>query len=100
MRASHRCDGPRNVEMPPLQLGEVSTQPHGQLVIGDRQHDARAVKARNLRDRPGKLHRIAERPDTEHSRRSTVQHHPVLDVLGVEKLPPSLSAHVDLPRGT
>ena len=83
-----------------LQLREVATQPHGEIVIGDRQDYARALKTWNVRYRPGKFHRFGKRPDTEHSRRSTVQHHPILDVPGVEKLPPTLFAHVDLPQGT
>ena len=83
-----------------LQLREVATQPHGEMVIGDSQYDARVLKTWNLRHCPGQLHRLAERSDTEHSRRSTVQHHPVLDVLGVEKVPPSLLAHANLPLGT
>ena len=86
--------------MLPLNCEKWRVNRHAEMVIGDRQHDARALKTGNLRYRPGKLHRIAKRPDTEHSSRSTVQHHPVLDVLGVEELPPSLLAHVDLPQGT
>jgi len=70
------------------------------MVIGARQHDARTLETWNLRYGPGKVHRCVKRPDTEHRRRSTVQHHPVIDVPGVEELPPSLLAHVDLPQGT
>jgi hypothetical protein len=66
------------------------------MAVGDRQHSPRTLEAGHLRDRLGKLRRFAERRDAEHSSRSAVQNHPVVNALRSEEPSPALLAHARL----
>lgn len=79
-----------------LELPYAPRQSHGELVISDGDQHTRAFDARHLRERVSTPCRIAEGQHREHRRRSSVQHHPVANVLRGEKVPPALIAHVPL----
>jgi hypothetical protein len=79
LRPRDRRDCPRKVDVTLLQPKHTAAQPHAEMIVGERQKSARTLEAGDVRDRLGKSRRFAERRDAEHSSRSAVQHHPVVN---------------------
>ena len=97
MRPRGCRDGAGDIDVRLLQSKHATAQPNGEAIVSDRQQNSGPLEARYARDRLGQPRRVAERPDTEHSSGTAMQHHPVPDALRSEKLSPAILAHACLP---